>query len=80
MAEPLTLDPRWEWHEIGAWSGPTRLVRGACNHLEVVTVESVAGEPVAQLCLTCDHQLPACDPGWLPAGTRRHYSHRRHHD
>lgn len=55
----IELDPRWEWIE-----GPRRLgdseapiVRGRCNHLEVVPVES-AGETVARLCLTCDSQLP----------------------
>lgn len=28
-----------------------------CLHTEVIPVESVTGEVVAQLCLTCDTQL-----------------------
>lgn len=53
------LDPRWEWVE--EWTlcdaQPT-LVKGRCNHLEVVPVHS-SGTVVAHLCLTCDTQLPA---------------------
>lgn len=53
------LDPRWEWVEYRSLGDPNpEYVRGACNHLEVVPVESVTGEVVAALCLTCDSQLP----------------------
>lgn len=56
------LDPRWEWVEERTYcqAGPS-YVRGTCNHLEVVDVESVVDPDVvlACLCLTCDMQLPA---------------------
>lgn len=65
------LDPRWEWYETRRLCdvGPS-YVRGACNHLEVVPVETAIPNPggpgfaptvevVAHLCLTCDQQLPA---------------------
>jgi hypothetical protein len=59
MTASIELDPRWQWIE-----GPRRLseseaplIRGKCNHLEVIEVES-GGETVAHLCLTCDSQLP----------------------
>ena len=52
------LDPRWEWVELRRFGDPQpTYVKGACNHLEVVPVES-GGEVVAHLCLTCDAQLP----------------------
>lgn len=57
--ENVALDPRWEWIEVVRFDepGPT-YVRGRCRHLEVVPVESIEGETVAQLCMTCDTQLP----------------------
>jgi hypothetical protein len=55
----IELDPRWEWHEVTLLSEPGPVyIKGRCRHTEVVPVES-AGEVVAQLCLTCDTQLPA---------------------
>jgi hypothetical protein len=55
----LELDPRWDWVEVTAWGDPEPVyVKGRCNHLEVEPVESVSGELVARLCLTCDAQLP----------------------
>jgi hypothetical protein len=45
-------------YEVGA-SGS----QGSCHHLEVVPVQDVFGEIVAQLCLICDAQLPA---DWRP--------------
>jgi hypothetical protein len=60
------LDPRWDWVVERRLCGlePT-YVRGACNHLEVVPVESVLDPDVvlAHLCVTCDQQLPA---EWKP--------------
>lgn len=55
------LDPRWQWVENRRLCDPEpTYLRGPCNHLERVDVEScVTGELVAQLCLTCDTQLPA---------------------
>lgn len=54
----LELDPRWEWHEIHSMDGTEPIYRkGNCNHLEIEPVVS-GGETVAQLCLTCDAQLP----------------------
>ncbi len=55
------LDPRWEWHHVRSLGRPDRCLRGHCNHLETERVISVAGEHVAQLCLTCDPQLPPFD-------------------
>ncbi len=53
------LDPRWDWvevHNIGRVE--PHYVPGRCNHLELEPVTSVSGEVVAQLCRTCDAQLP----------------------
>lgn len=57
-------DPRWEWVEAPRkLSDPApRYVKGRCRHTEVVPVEA-GGELVAQLCLTCDTQLPG---EWKP--------------
>jgi hypothetical protein len=53
------LDPRWEWIEVTRFGDPEReYIRGRCLHTEVVPVESVTGGVVAQLCRTCDTQLP----------------------
>ena len=53
------MDPRWDWHEVTAIGDRERqYVKGLCRHLETVPVESAAGEVVAQLCRTCDTQLP----------------------
>jgi hypothetical protein len=56
----LDLDPRWEWIEIRLLGeAATGYIRGRCRHLETVSVESlVTGDALAQLCLTCDAQLP----------------------
>jgi hypothetical protein len=52
------LDPRWDWHEVRLFGEPgPGYIRGACRHTEVVPVESVDGEVVAKLCLTCDKQF-----------------------
>lgn len=54
------LDPRWEWIETMQLGEPgPQYIRGLCNHLEIEPVQSVEGETVAHLCLTCDAQLPA---------------------
>lgn len=56
------LDPRWEWvDERRLCDRAPTYVRGACNHLEVVPVESTLDPDavLAHLCLTCDAQLPA---------------------
>ena len=57
----VDLDPRWEWIEIQLLGEPgPRFIRGPCKHGNIVPVESVVtGELLAQLCLTCDAQLPA---------------------
>jgi hypothetical protein len=55
------LDPRWEWHRNQALGMPDRYVKIRCNHLELEPVTSVTGEHVAQLCRTCDTQLPPGD-------------------
>lgn len=53
------LDPRWEWVEVTTASDRERqYIPGRCLHTEVVPVESVAGGVIAQLCRTCDAQLP----------------------
>lgn len=56
----VELDPRWDWVQVQFFGdrGPV-YVKAACRHLEVIPVESVTGETVAQLCLTCDRQLQA---------------------
>jgi hypothetical protein len=58
----VELDPRWNWVEISTLvdlaRGTPRYVKGCCNHLEVVPVETVDGVVVAQLCTTCDGQFP----------------------
>jgi hypothetical protein len=53
------FDPRWEWVEVTAISDRERQwIKGRCNHLDTVSVTTVTGEHVAQLCRTCDTQLP----------------------
>ena len=56
----MDLDPRWEWFEAHRFGdAEPRYIRGRCLHTEVVDVcRSLDGERVAQLCLTCDAQLP----------------------
>jgi hypothetical protein len=54
----MNFDPHWEWIDVTAISDRDPVyVRGRCNHLETVPVES-DGAVVAHLCLTCDCQLP----------------------
>lgn len=55
----VELDPRWEWQLVRGLGVPDRWVKARCRHLEVEVVKSLAGEVVAQLCLTCDTQFPA---------------------
>jgi len=56
----MELDPRWDWVEVQLMGGPgPTYIKGACKHLEVIPVESVTGEIVAQLCRTCDRQFEA---------------------
>jgi hypothetical protein len=55
----VELDPRWEWQLVRGLGVPDRWVKARCRHLEVEAVKSLAGEVVAQLCLTCDTQFPA---------------------
>lgn len=55
----VELDPRWEWIEVQTFGDQNPMhIRARCKHLETVPVDTVAGEHVAQLCLTCDAQLP----------------------
>lgn len=54
------LDPRWEWLEVAEFGqrDPT-YIRGRCRHLDTVPVQTIVDHVVvAQLCLTCDAQLP----------------------
>ena len=53
----VELDPRWEWiycPTLGGRSFGSDYVKGRCNHLEVVAVQNLDGDLVAQLCATCD--------------------------
>jgi hypothetical protein len=57
-------DPEWEYDAImvAGEIDPVGWVRTACRHSRVVPVTTGQGEDeelVAQLCLTCDAQLPA---------------------
>jgi hypothetical protein len=55
----IEFDPRWDWIEITAIGDRTpQYIKGMCRHTEVIPVESRSGEVVAQLCRTCDAQLP----------------------
>ena len=65
MAE-VELDPRWEWCDVRTISDPAPVwIKAGCRHTEVIPIESLDGETVAQLCLTCDHQFPP-PQGWTP--------------
>lgn len=55
----MELDPRFEWVVVKSFDGHEEYLKVGCHHLNVVTVESVTGEVVAQLCIDCDEQLPA---------------------
>jgi len=62
LAEPeIERDPRWEWCLVQGAGVPDMWIKARCKHTEVIPVESVTGETVAQLCLTCDTQFPAPD-------------------
>lgn len=56
----VELDSRWAWIEVTYFGeSGSRWVKGHCLHIDVVPVESVVdGQVIAQLCLTCDAQLP----------------------
>jgi hypothetical protein len=55
----VDLDPRWDWIEITAIGDHApNYIKGMCRHTEVVPVEAIDGNVVAQLCQTCDTQLP----------------------
>lgn len=59
----VPLDPRFDWIEERTLGDPApRYIRGACRHLEAVPVETIDGEHVATLCLTCDQQFPVEQP------------------
>jgi hypothetical protein len=58
--QELELDPRWDWFDIRTMGDPGPVwIKVRCRHSDIVPVESVTGGQVAQLCLTCDSQLPA---------------------
>jgi hypothetical protein len=53
------FDPNWEWFEVTAVGDPAPVwVKGRCMHLRTVPVDTLDGTIVAQLCRTCDAQLP----------------------
>ena len=52
---------RWEWVLLRRIGMPDEWIRVRCKHMEVIPVESVTGDVVAQLCLTCDTQFPSPD-------------------
>jgi hypothetical protein len=58
-AGAVKLDHRWEWQLARGLGVPDRWVKVRCLHTEVEPVRSLAGDVVAQLCLTCDTQFPA---------------------
>jgi hypothetical protein len=62
VVEPVEpYDPRWEWIDVSSLGQQpgTTIIRGACKHLERHLVTSiVTAEVLAQLCATCDAQLP----------------------
>jgi len=52
------LDPRWDWVQVIGPDMRYSYVKGRCNHLEIVPVESaVDGHTLAWLCVTCDTRL-----------------------
>lgn len=59
---PTDLDDRWGWVEVSVLGEELRYIRGRCRHRDVVPVDLLTGEIVAQLCLTCDLQLPPPSP------------------
>jgi hypothetical protein len=52
----VEADPRLGW--LASYFAARIANSGICLHAEVIPVELVTGEVVAQLCLTCDAQLP----------------------
>ena len=59
MTSPVEFDPHWEWVDVTTITDREPVyVKGRCRHLDVVPVHTLVGETVAQLCLTCDAQLP----------------------
>jgi hypothetical protein len=57
----MERDPNWEWIELRRFCDPEPTwVRGRCNHLTTVKVESpdlLGGELHGRLCVTCDRLL-----------------------
>jgi hypothetical protein len=52
-------DPRWEWVLVRRFGMPDEWIKARCLHTEIIPVESVTGDVVAQLCQTCDTQFGA---------------------
>lgn len=62
-----TREPeKFEYIEAGTFACPD-LVIPVCLHADTIPVDSsVLGAPVAELCLTCDEQLPLPWPEDIP--------------
>ena len=59
------FDPRWEWIKVEQHGLKPIYVKGLCNHIDTTPVVTLDGEHVAQICLTCDAELPPASPNAL---------------
>lgn len=62
-----TQDPeRFQYIDVGTFACPDDVI-AVCLHRDTIPVDSaVLGAPVAEICLTCDEQLPAPWPEETP--------------
>lgn len=70
QSAPITARTRepekFEYIDVGTFGYPDDVI-AICLHRDTVPVEStVLGAPVAELCLTCDEQLPVPWPEGTP--------------
>jgi hypothetical protein len=62
-----TREPEeFQYIDVGTWACPNAVIL-SCLHRDVIPVDSVVlGEPVAEICLTCNEQLPVPWPEESP--------------
>lgn len=68
MNDDLELDfDRFEYVKVRTLSGEVHYTKVGCRHRNVEPVRNiVTGEPVANICLDCNDQLPVIHGRWTP--------------
>jgi hypothetical protein len=70
IEQPMVIRVRepekFQYIEVGTFACPDAVI-AVCLHRDTVPVDSaVLGRPIAELCLTCDEQLPLPWPEGTP--------------